>query len=896
MGPPGRTFQETAVIEGNTGCAMRAAMRRCARAAMTTLAIVAMAGAADANAAAAAPEYRIGPPPDWVAPIERGTPSDALRSQVSEGVYYLLSDFQEKADPRDRVRYQRIASQALTSEGVQTIANVGIAFEPSYQTLELHRIDVIRDGVVIPKLGTATVRILQRETELERRIYDGSKTASVFLEDVRVGDVVDYAYSVRGWNPVLGDKAFGRAALQFNVPVARLHASIAVPQGAAVELAPHETSLEATIRTLPGLRVHTWDRTDVPALVTEADEPAWHDARPAVQWSAYHDWNAVARWAWPLYRVPTALSTTLRHEADRILQAESAPQGRLLSALRFVQGEIRYLGIAMGAGSHAPTAPDIVFERRFGDCKDKTLLLLTLLDRLGIEARAALVNTELHRGIAGRQPSPGVFDHVLVRARIGDQHYWIDPTAGPQTADLAHLTQAEYGLALVVDPHTRTLAPMRAADRPTPTREVRLAYDAKAGFDQAVGLTVTTTAAGERADALRRSLASSNTEALQKSYLNFYASFYPHISVTAPMQVEDDEPGNRITVTEHYAIADFATWSDDEQRFNATFWASDMLEALRVPAAAARTAPIGLAHPVDLTVLTEVDLPEEWPIKAEKIVVEDPAFLYERTITPGQLRLTISDRYQSRSDAVPAADAVRYATHIAKARDHTTYRLHWTDPARGTDRGLADRINWLLLTIGVMALGFWIWLAVRAWHVDPPPIGPALASAPSGLGSWLALPTLGVVVSPFVMMFGLYGGLSAWSPATWSNLTTYGNSAYHPLWAPALLFELIGMLGLLVFWTLTCVLFFQRRTSAPGWYIRMMIGSITYTTLDLALTSQLPTVTIENQDLTGYVRQILVGAIWIAYFLKSERVRATFVRRLRPAASAASDTPAGTMA
>ena len=44
-------------------------------------------------------------------------------------------------------------------------------------------------------------------------------------------------------------------------------------------------------------------------------------------------------------------------------------------------------------------------ERRFGDCKDKTLLLLSLLDALGIEAYPALVNTDVQRGIRQQAPS-----------------------------------------------------------------------------------------------------------------------------------------------------------------------------------------------------------------------------------------------------------------------------------------------------------------------------------------------------------------------------------------------------------------------------------------------------------------------------------------------------------
>ncbi|MFX8207373.1 transglutaminase domain-containing protein, partial [Acinetobacter baumannii] len=85
------------------------------------------------------------------------------------------------------------------------------------------------------------------------------------------------------------------------------------------------------------------------------------------------------------------------------------PEARLLAALRFVQREVRYLGIEMGANSHAPHPPETVLPRRYGDCKDKTLLTLTLLGRLGIPASPALVHTTERQAAAERLPTPWAF-------------------------------------------------------------------------------------------------------------------------------------------------------------------------------------------------------------------------------------------------------------------------------------------------------------------------------------------------------------------------------------------------------------------------------------------------------------------------------------------------------
>ena len=88
--------------------------------------------------------------------------------------------------------------------------------------------------------------------------------------------------------------------------------------------------------------------------------------------------------------------------------------------------------------------------RRFGDCKDKALLLVTLLRALGTEAEPALVNTEARQAIADWLPSPLAFDHVIVRFVFQSRTYWVDATRALQRGTLAHFEDPPFARALVV--------------------------------------------------------------------------------------------------------------------------------------------------------------------------------------------------------------------------------------------------------------------------------------------------------------------------------------------------------------------------------------------------------------------------------------------------------------
>ena len=122
-------------------------------------------------------------------------------------------------------------------------------------------------------------------------------------------------------------------------------------------------------------------------------------------------------------------NSPIRHEAEQIAKKYIEPMERARAALKLVQNDIRYIYIGLGAGNLTPASAEETWQRRYGDCKGKTTLLLALLNELGIDAKAVLVNNQgADDGINDRLPNPGMFDHVLVKAQIDGKTYWMDGT------------------------------------------------------------------------------------------------------------------------------------------------------------------------------------------------------------------------------------------------------------------------------------------------------------------------------------------------------------------------------------------------------------------------------------------------------------------------------------
>ncbi|GGD55637.1 DUF2569 domain-containing protein [Paenibacillus nasutitermitis] len=154
-------------------------------------------------------------------------------------------------------------------------------------------------------------------------------------------------------------------------------------------------------------------------------------------------------------------------------------------------------------------------------------------------------------------------------------------------------------------------------------------------------------------------------------------------------------------------------------------------------------------------------------------------------------------------------------------------------------------------------------------------------SGPEGLGGWLVLVQIGLYFTVLNLINQLFRyTIPAFAPDTWELLTDKDSSVYHWLWAPSLIFEALYNILLLLFSIFILVCFYRKKTILPVLMICFYSTGLIVVILDYILLNQIPALK-EVQD-TGstkvIIRSVISCAIWIPYFLKSNRVSRTFVR------------------
>jgi len=141
------------------------------------------------------------------------------------------------------------------------------------------------------------------------------------------------------------------------------------------------------------------------------------------------------------------------------------------------------------------------------------------------------------------------------------------------------------------------------------------------------------------------------------------------------------------------------------------------------------------------------------------------------------------------------------------------------------------------------------------------PAGPALV----GIGGWLVLPAIGLVLGPVIGVVLLIISLGYASDVA--------EAGYGAVFALEMLVQ-IGLLGLLIY---AATRFFAKKSDAPNMMIAFLLVSLvaSFVLCMIEMAAEAEVFAIESGK--QIARNVVTSAIWVPYFRGSKRVKATFV-------------------
>lgn len=136
-------------------------------------------------------------------------------------------------------------------------------------------------------------------------------------------------------------------------------------------------------------------------------------------------------------------------ELHHILDKASTLRAKVTALYDFVKSNVRYIAEEESLGAIVPRRPDIVLNRRYGDCKDKAMLVSALAKFFGLDVRMAIVSTEPEAEFNGNIHC-AMFNHAICTSMIDGERIFFDPTH--RYCEFGNLPEGDIeGPAIIVD-------------------------------------------------------------------------------------------------------------------------------------------------------------------------------------------------------------------------------------------------------------------------------------------------------------------------------------------------------------------------------------------------------------------------------------------------------------
>jgi hypothetical protein len=210
--------------------------------------------------------------------------------------------------------------------------------------------------------------------------------------------------------------------IQSGIPIVFQALEVDLPAGRTHSEAWHNFKPVKPVEVAPNR--WRWEIKDMPALdlrdVKAHPEWAALAARMSVQWGDAaiegkdNQWRAIGQWTTKLEENRPDPSPEITAQTQSIIAGAPGFYSKLSRITEYIQKNIRYFIVARGIGGLQANHAADIFRNRYGDCKDKTTLLISMLQVAGIHA--VYVHVDSRRGAIDPEAPSSIYGNHMITA------------------------------------------------------------------------------------------------------------------------------------------------------------------------------------------------------------------------------------------------------------------------------------------------------------------------------------------------------------------------------------------------------------------------------------------------------------------------------------------------
>jgi transglutaminase-like putative cysteine protease len=334
-------------------------------------------------------------------------------------------------------------TKVLTEKGKRGNRTLSLSFMLPYFTVEVVKLEVIRpSGEIIPVDVAANSKETIDDSQMAMNIYDpNNKVLRVNIPKLEVRDMVHSVTRLTVERAIMPGEYAEVNVFEAPGYIRHMSYDVRAPADKPLKRIVMRDEINGTVKyttekLAPNLTVHHWEVNDVPRMFDEPSMPPYENVLQRLLVSTTPDWQAVSKWYWDLSKPHLdATSPEMKQTVDQLTAGAKSDREKIEAIFNHVAKKVRYMGITpeKDRPGFEPHDVSLTFGKKYGVCRDKAALLVSLLRATGLNAYPVLIN--VGSKMDPDAPNTG-FNHAIVSVDLKNRDYLLMDPTDENTKDL----------------------------------------------------------------------------------------------------------------------------------------------------------------------------------------------------------------------------------------------------------------------------------------------------------------------------------------------------------------------------------------------------------------------------------------------------------------------------
>jgi hypothetical protein len=315
----------------------------------------------------------------------------------------------------------------LTQRGKKRFSTQKFQYHKRYGKVKVNIARVIHDDgtyISVPEsnIKDQTIGAIQQMNIFEENFRE----LVVQLTSAKIGDTIEIKTTVES-KPILKNNYTELLLFQSFYPVINTRAIIKIPKNMPLYSIVKNGEMKEIKKDDTNFTTYTWEAKNIKALERELLMIPPIDLGLKLIVSTFKTWKDLSKYAAELNIGKIDKNPEMIKLVNSLIKDKKDKKERILAIFRYISKNIRYMGSSMDVGAFLePHKATYTLEKKYGVCRDKSVLMISMLKIAGIHSEDVLINVNHKTDIE----IPSIyFQHAIVAVEIAKGEFiYMDPT------------------------------------------------------------------------------------------------------------------------------------------------------------------------------------------------------------------------------------------------------------------------------------------------------------------------------------------------------------------------------------------------------------------------------------------------------------------------------------